>query len=417
MNRVPLFRNRSEFLIVSSILLVVVIVRLSILYFEYISLKESPFYYTDAKVIRVYKERENGKRVVKLKTKSNLTLYIYSNYKKLKNFSWVRVKFKIDKKSTFLDYLRGVFVYGEVIEVLEDGFNPRQRLVEAIYSEHKTTVANFYSAIYFAQPLEKSLRDKIAALGISHLIALSGFHLGILWIAVFAFLYLPYRYIHQNFIPWHHRDIDLALLTLIILFVFVIFVGSPPALIRSFVMFLIGYVALLFGIEIVSFYMLAIATLLILVFEPRLIVSIGFLLSISGVFYIFLILKWLKELNRWIVSLIAIPIGLFIFMFPIGHYFFPVTTTWQLSSPIISLIFIIFYPLSAILHILSYPNLFDSVLQYIFSYPIKGVNIVIPNGLMALYLLVSLGAVFSRKLFLSAFFLALIVTLYSIFLT
>ena len=46
---------------------------------------------------------------------------------------------------------------------------------------------------FFATPLAKEVREKISLFGVSHLVALSGFHLGILWALVYGGLLLLYR--------------------------------------------------------------------------------------------------------------------------------------------------------------------------------------------------------------------------------
>jgi competence protein ComEC len=277
----------------------------------------------------------------------------------------------------------------------------------------KSAINTFYHAIFLADPLDRTLREKISNLGVSHLVAISGFHLGIMWLFIFGILFIPYRYFQQKHFPWRNRNIDLGLVTLLILGVFVLFVGAPPALTRSYVMLSLAWFVLVLGLELISFQFLAFAILLILLFKPTLIASLGFWLSVSGVFYIFLIIKWFKEYPAWFITVVAIPVGVFLLMFPIGHLFFHNTTPWQLMSAPLSLLFIPFYPIALLVHLLGMGDIFDPGLLALFELPKKSSNIAMPHFLIIFYLALSAGAIFSRKIFyLLLIFAALIVAYY-----
>jgi competence protein ComEC len=181
--------------------------------------------------------------------------------------------------------------------------------------------------------------------------------------------------------------------------IFVIFVGAPASLTRSYVMLALGWFILILGLELISFEFLAFAALLILAIAPKLIASLGFLLSFAGVFYIFLVIKWLKDYPVWFVSLIAIPVGIFLLMFPIGHFFFPNTTIWQLSSPILSVVFIVFYPVVAIFHLIGAGWVFDDELLWLFSLPTSYINVTMPLWMIVSYVILSIGAIFNKRVF------------------
>ena len=415
MLRAPsLFKNRREFLIVASILVAIILARLFFIYQDYQSLKSTKgYYYTDAQVLKVFdaKESKSADRLLKLQSADNLDFYIYSKSEIPKRYDWLRVKLKLKNDTTFWDYLKGFFANGEIVEHLEDGFDAKALVREKIEKQHNSSkIASFYNAIYLADPLNSELRDKISLLGISHLVALSGFHLGILWLIVFGLLYFPYKFLQKRFFPWRNRNIDLGFISLLVLLLFVLFVGAPPALIRSFVMLFIAWVVLIFGLELISFRLLAIALLLILAISPKLISSTALFLSFMGVFYIFLVLKWLKGYSNWFITLIAIPVGIFLLMFPVGHFFFGNTTIWQLMSPPLSILFIIFYPLLAILHMFGLGGVFDNSLEALFNLPQDSINIAMPLPLFIAYLLLSFVAIFSKKAFYATLIFAIAIT-------
>ncbi len=409
----PLFRNKKEFLIISAILVSIIIARLIFVYQDYQSLKSLPnYYYTEAQVIKIYETKSNSTLLKLHSNTKNLDFFLYTNKEIPKRFDWVRVKLKLKKGTSFFDYLKGFFAYGDIIEHVEDGFYAKAFLRELIDKQHNgyESIKTFYYAIFLADPLDKNLRDKISSLGVSHLVALSGFHLGILWLMVFAAAYVPYRYFQQKYYPYRNRNIDLGLFTLIFLALFTLFVGAPASLIRSYVMLFIGWVILTLALELLSFKFLAFAVLLILAVAPKLVASLSLLLSMSGVFYIFLVIKYFQEKPAWFISLVAIPVGIFLLMFPIGHYFFPNTTIWQLCSPILSVLFILFYPLVAILHLFGLGSLFDGALLWLFNLPKGSIEIYLPNYIMAIYVALSISAVFSKRVFYATLIAATLIT-------
>ncbi len=411
----PLFRNRLEFFKVALVLIAIIVARLYFIYQDYSSLKNlKGYYYTEAQVLKLYDGRgyKAGSKLLKLKSEDGLDFYLYTNSDAPKRYDWVRVKLKLKKDSSFFDYLKGFFAYGDILEHLESGFDAKAYLREKINQQHNqdSKIETFYHAIFLADPLDRDLRDRISALGVSHLVAISGYHLGILWLIVFGILYIPYRAFQQKYFPWRNRNIDLGFITLIILLIFVLFTGAPPALTRSYVMLAIGWFILILGLELISFQFLAFAMLVILAFAPKLIASLGLLLSFSGVFYIFLVIKWLKDYPAWFITLVGIPVGIFLLMFPIGHYFFGNTTIWQLMSPPLSVLFIVFYPLVAILHLFGIGGVFDTPLQVLFSLPAESIKVAMPTPIILAYIVVSIEAIFSKKAFFTTLIFASLIT-------
>ena len=413
----PLFNKTREFVIFSCILIAIIAARLLFLYQDYKELKSKDLYYTKAQIIQIYKTKGSSK-LLKLKSKDGLNFYIFSQ-KPVKNLDYVQVKIALKDDTTFLDYLNGFFAKGDVVNKLSSGVDSKAYFRDKITSQHKdySSLKSFYTAIYLADPLDKKLREKISNLGVSHLVALSGFHLGIMWGVVFGLLFFPYKLIQQRFFPWRSRNIDLGFISLVIIALYVALVGAPPALIRSYLMLALAWLFLVIGLELISFRLLAVAWLLILVFMPKLITSIALILSFSGVFYIFLMLKWLKDAPNWFISFVAIPVGIFFLMFPIGHLFFPNTSIWQLMSAPLSLIFVPFYPISALFHIIGFGDFADKALVWLFNLPKNATEIIIPTPTIALYITLSIASIFSKKAFIATFILSVFITIYCIYLT
>jgi competence protein ComEC len=111
---------------------------------------------------------------------------------------------------------------------------------------------------------------------------------------------------------------------------------------------------------------------------------------VAGVFAIFLLLKYTKNLDKRMLSLLVIPIGIFILMLPVVHSTFTVTSPYQLLSPLLSLIFILFYPLVMVLHLLGYGGIFDGVLAGLFKLPCDTSMHLLPIEMMFAYLSLAL---------------------------
>ncbi|NPA28175.1 MAG: hypothetical protein GXN91_03910, partial [Epsilonproteobacteria bacterium] len=246
-----LFRSKKEFLAVSLFLISIISFRLYFLYQDYKSLKNlDGYYYTTAQIVKVYPAKY-GNFLFKLKSLDNLDFYLYSSFEPPPNrFDWVRVKIRPKEDTTFLDYLRGFFAKGIILYKVEPGFNVKRFFKVWIDKQHQDdSLKSFYHAIFLADPLDRELREKISNLGVSHLVAMSGFHLGILWMIIYGILYFPYRFLQTRFFPWRYRTIDLGIITLLILAFFVLLVGAPAAIIRAYIMLVISWIVLVFGFK------------------------------------------------------------------------------------------------------------------------------------------------------------------------
>jgi len=352
-----LFPERKTFLWFALILLALISIRLTFLYTTYQEFVSKPFYYTTATVLTSYEKTKNNKRYIVLKLKSDDGFTFYTTSHKKDDFSHKRLRVQIfpNKSIGFIDYLGTFYVKSKIKDEEKLPATFKDTLLNKISLQHSDrSITSFYNAIFFATPLDKILRDKIALLGVSHLVALSGFHLGILWGLVYGLLLLAYRPFQQKYFPYRHAFFDVGVVAMSMLGVYVWFVGAPPSLLRSFAMVFVGWAVLLLGMELLSFTFLASVFLLLGALFPSLLVSLSFWLSVAGVFYIFLLLQYTKHLNKWLISLVILPFGIFVLMLPIVHIWFEVTSAYQLLSPLLSIVFIPFYPLVMVLHSLGW---------------------------------------------------------------
>ncbi|DAB40159.1 MAG TPA: transporter [Sulfurovum sp. UBA12169] len=399
-----LFLDSKTFVGVMGLLMVLLAVRLAFLYQEYQAFINKPFFYTHADVLLSYTKSQNGKtyRVLKLRSDEGLTFYT-TNYQK-KDFQHARVHLQLlpDKRITFWGYLGTFFVKSRIKTIEHLPKTAKDTLLQKVASQHRgNPLDSFYNAIFFATPLDQALREKISMLGISHLVALSGFHLGIVWGIVYGLLLLPYSIAQQRYFPYRHALFDVGLVSIVCLGIYVWFVDFPPSLVRSYAMVLAGWIVLLTGVELLSFTFLTTIVSALAVLFPFLLVSLSFWLSVAGVFYIFLVLRYVKHATKWLVTLVVIPLGIFVLMLPVVHTVFGLTTPYQLLSPLLSLLFVPFYPLAMVLHLLQWGDMLDEPLAWLFNLPHGGEQMLLPLWGFGAYVLLSLGAVWSRPLFLA----------------
>ena len=331
-----------------------------------------------------------------------ITTKIVTQYKK-KNY-WVlklknnKIEFYTTTKDDLKDILnkdievgvitKGVSFWGYITKsyapTFKLGILETTKYKEFIDNQHKDKkIANIFNALFFGDSLYYDTRQKLSTLGISHLFALSGLHLAI----ISGILYLLLSPIYNFLVPpYRNRNIDLGILILIILFGYLWFVNFPPSLVRSFIMEGLVFVFAYFLRDIFSFKLLFLAVIVSLVIFPSFIISIGFFLSVMGVFLIFLFFKYFK-LN-FINGLLILPIYLYITMLPISHYFFGNFNFYQLLSPFVSIIFSVFYPFEIFLHLIQEGNLLDEVIKSYLNLGNNFITFYTPSFLFYSYLVI-----------------------------
>ena len=302
------------------------------------------------------------------------------------------------KNITFYDYLKGFYTKSFNIKIINKS-STKITLSDFINKQHEnTSIASLYNALFLATPVDKTIREMCSNFGISHLIALSGFHLGVISLVLYFLLHLFYNTLHQSYFPYRNKRFDIMIGVSIILFSYLVFVDMVPSLLRSFMMFVFALFLLRNNIKLFSFETLFIVVLFIVALFPKLLFSLSLWFSVAGVFYIFLFLHYFKDVNKYL-QFILFNFWIYLAMNPIVHFFFPTTSIEQLFSPIFTLLFTLFYPLVALLHILQLGNLLDTSLLFLINYPIKPIEVATPLVFFLFYILISIFSIFSKKIF------------------
>ncbi len=397
-----LFPTKWAFIYFLLSLFFILSIRLYLSFNSYQDFISKPFYYTYAKVITSYQKHKDNRQytIIKLLTTDGRTLYISSPPKQDFNNQILRVMLFPDNNISYAGYLSAFYTKAKIKKRVHLAPSFKSNLLQKVSSQHRDKyIQSFYSAIFFATKIDTDLREKITLLGVNHLIALSGFHLSILWGVIYGLLLLLYRPFAKRFFPYRYELLDMGFVAIVLLGIYIIFVDLPPSLVRSYSMMLVGWIVLLLGMELFSFTFLFTVVALLVTLSTALLVSISFWLSVAGVFYIFLLLSYAQKLNIWIINLLIIPCGIFILMLPIIHSIFGVTSIYQLLSPIISLIFILFYPVVIFFHLIGLGNIFDTPLHHLFELSMSSREELLGWRYLLFYIILSFGAIVNRSLF------------------
>ena len=396
------YKKRDSFLLIV-FLLFILLLNLFLKYQNYRDFTSQKYRQTEATVINQFKKSTKTSKtyyILKLKDKNGVLFYGISWKKGLKDLKNCRISFKVKSdKIDFKSYLKGFFapIYG--VKTISCGDTLRAKLFAYISKQHKEKfLKELFCALFLGGSIDKDARAKIQNIGVSHLVAISGFHLGVLSAILFLMLTPFYRFFQDRYFPYRNLKFDLMVVVWVALFCYLYMVGFLPSLLRAFVMLSIGYLFYIRHIKILSFQTILLTVLIVLCFYPELIFSISFWFSISGVFYIFLFLHYFKDLKPWHIF-IFVGLWVYFMMMPIVHYIFGSFGPYQLLSPFISIAFIIFYPLELFLHIFGYGGLLDKAVVKLFSFDISSIEIKTPLWFLMLFISTSLLAIY-KKIFL-----------------
>ncbi len=378
-------------------------------YFEYRQLKSLEKVFAEAEVLLQYTKEKNGRKyeVLKLQSEDGLAFFTTSR-EPIKDLTGRRVRLLLfPKRVSFYDYLKTPYIPSAIVRV-EHERSYRMALFEKIKGQHSHPfMEQLYGALFLALPISKELRERVALLGVSHLLALSGFHLGLLWFLIYGALSLIYVPFQRRFFPWRHKLLDLGVITLLLLGVYLLFTGSPPSLLRAYAMLLVGWIALLVGLELLSFTFLAFCVVLLIALFPELLFSIGFWFSVSGVFFIYQFMQLSEGWPKW-SRFLLINLWLYLAMLPVVHSIFGIFSLYQLLSIPLTILFSVFYPVSMLLHLLGYGSFADEALLVLLDLPqiSQSVEVFTTSWLLALFIVFSVAAVKSRiALYLQAAFI------------
>ncbi|RVY54277.1 ComEC family DNA internalization-related competence protein [Helicobacter pylori] len=379
------------------------------LYLEYLNYQKLDFskpMSLNAQILLQYPKTKDQKTYFVLKLQSKGMIFYTTIKEPLKNLQYRHAQFFGRIKScSFLESLKSCFfqTYSFSLTRKQDFKSHVRHFIDSAHSN--ALVGNLYRALFIGDSLNKDLRDRANALGINHLLAISGFHLGILSASVYFLFSLFYTPLQKRYFPYRNAFYDIGVLVWVFLLGYLLLLDFLPSFFRAFLMGLLGFLACFFGVRLLSFKLLILACCIAIALLPKLLFSVGFLLSVCGVWYIFLFLKHTQiffknsSFLRRSFQVISLSALVFLNMLIVAHAFFPMFSPYQLFSIPLGLIFIVFFPLSLFLHAVGLGSLLDHILSMPLTIPT--ISIPSPLWLLGAHLFLTILSARSFKVYLS----------------
>ena len=189
--------------------------------------------------------------------------------------------------------------------------------------------------IGYKQGLTKDVRQRFSRAGISHLLAISGYHIGIL----FFLLHILTSCISRK-IGWRRWS---RFLSLFVLWGYAFITGMSPSVVRAVIMFTFVTFGLMLERDVKLLHSCTFAAFVILAIDPMLISHVGFQLSFCSVAGIALNEKWLKEgfqtgqLYGYTVGGLKVSLICTLATFPLVAYHFGTVSVWGLAGNLAAL--------------------------------------------------------------------------------
>ncbi|MGG7073579.1 ComEC/Rec2 family competence protein [Campylobacter sp. 9BO] len=303
---------------------------------------------------------------------------------------------------SFTDFLRQIF-FAPTSDLQfvknEEGKSLRAKILANIAAQHENIkITELYSALFMAAPISQELRDDVMRLGVSHLVAISGYHLGVIMAFFFVLLTPIFRFAYAKICPWRNYKFDIFLLAFCFCAIYFLLIGFVPSFLRAFFMALFGFFLLVRGVRVVDYEMLLLCVCVLVAVFLGLLFNIGFYLSVAGVFYIFLYCRYFGDKFGLLAHSFWLNLYLFCAMQVCVLYFFQILAPTQALAIPVSYIFSIFYPVSFILHVFGFGGLFDVWLEKFLNLTAATSHIKIELWQFLLYNVISLLAIKSRAL-------------------
>ena len=367
---VPLFLSRRDVVGFIVIVTLILIASLGREYANFAQLTRFDDAEVAATVVSQYTKTKGDRHyeVLRLRMKNGASFYM-TGPTTLRDLQGYEIRALIRTEGlTFLDYLRGFFARG-YIEATAPGRTARYRLARRIEAMHgDRRIGAVFAALFATVPVGAELRERLGIFGVSHLLAISGFHVGLLSVSLFWLLAPFYRFFQSRCFPWRNIRRDLFMVVAVLMFGYVALLDAPPSMLRAYAMLLIGFVLHDRGVKLVSVASLAVAAALLAAIWPRLMFSIGFWLSVSGVFFVFSFLRLFRFRHK-AARFFWLHWWVYAAMLPIGLRLFGLFSLWHVLSPLWTMAFVVFYPIEIVLHLAGAGDALDGLLRLWLAIP------------------------------------------------
>ena len=185
------------------------------------------------------------------------------------------------------------------------------------------------------EDISPELNENYAAAGAIHLLAISGLHIGI----IYLFLSISLAPLKRYGVKGRTTH---ALIIVVLLWTFAILSGLAPSVVRAVTMFSLFAVASLIKRRPHTINVIAISAFILLLIKPRLLFDVGFQLSYMAVLAIVILqpklYNWLKtdsKIANYFIALISVSVTAQIGVLPLSLYYFHQFPTLFIISNII----------------------------------------------------------------------------------
>ncbi len=206
-----------------------------------------------------------------LKAPQNFNNFNYQRYLAKSHIYSICYYPKIEKiKNTKFSFLKKVYFFkNKIKKIIDYGLDKKSAgIAKAMILADKSDV-------------DKEIRDNFSKMGISHIIAISGLHIGILFgLLMFVLVWIGF---------WRRQAFIISSLLVLL---YILFIGAPPSAVRAFLMFFIMFFAYAFGRLSSSLKSLLFVAMILLLYNPKLLRDdLGFQLSFLAILGIILFYK------------------------------------------------------------------------------------------------------------------------------
>ncbi|EAI3905258.1 ComEC/Rec2 family competence protein [Campylobacter lari] len=346
------------------------------------------------------KTNKKGKKYQVFKIKNSDFVFYTTSFKDLNLSKNDIINLRIITKNiNFKDYLSKNF-FVPSYDFHKTNTQKENILVEYFLNQHQNEkIKEFYGALFFAKNVSSELRNDVNFYNIAHLIAISGYHLGLLFSFCFLIFAPLYTFFHKRYFPYRSLKLDISIFAFLLLILYIFLIDFSPSYIRALCMSIFAFYLFSKNIKILSFKFLFLSVILCISLFPNLLFSVGFLFSSLGVFYIYLYLHHFKDnFSKNYIHIIFINFWTFLAMMIPVLYFFPLISFQQFLGIPLSILFALFYPISLLLHLLSYGDVLDEILLALFDFKLNSILLHIPLEIYLIYIFLSFMAIFHRYL-------------------
>jgi len=233
---------------------------------------------------------------------------------------------------------------------------------------------HFIAALFLGNSglIDKATRQEFSTAGVAHVLALSGLHVGIIafiiWWLMFPLDYLGLKKLR-------------LFITLVGIVAFAVFTGMSPSVMRATAMFGCVFVSTLFYRRTVTLNALALAALIILIFSPASLFSVGFQLSfitVAAILSLARVPRSLMSRHRWINGITTTTITSLVAMLATialsAHYFHTVSLMSVIANLLILPVLPVFMVLGALFLLVSAAGMQWPVLNSLIEFILRYIN-------------------------------------------